>query len=229
MQQIPIYVGYDPREPVAYSAFVSSVIRRTDPNGVSFHAIAGARDDASNVFGKARFCVAERQGFKGWAIWADGDMLCRADIRELWGLRESGYDVMVVKHEYSTKHPIKYLGAPNDDYPRKNWSSLMLIDCGNFPWRKVDSEYVGEASSKHLHRFEFLKDERIGDLPKEWNWLVSEYEYNPEAKLAHFTIGLPSWYPKCDYADEWREELKAMNYYEPWVDSFDDTVLVSER
>ena len=105
----------------------------------------------------------------------------------------------------------------------------MLINCANYPWKKITPDYVKKATGKHLHRFEFLKDERIGDLPKEWNWLVSEYEYNPEAKLAHFTIGIPPLYPKCDYSDEWRAELKDTMHVEPWVDSYDDTVMVSER
>ena len=138
---------------------------------------------------------------------------------------------MVVKHNYSTKHPVKYLGQRNDDYERKNWSSLMLIDCANHPWKKITPDYVSKATGKHLHRFEFLKDDRIGDLPKEWNWLVGEYPFNQEAKLAHFTIGLPCWkkYKDWDYSQEWRDELKDSTHYDPWIDTYDDTVMVSER
>ncbi len=226
---IPIYVGYDPREAIAYHAFCHSVLSRTKAQ-VTFTPVTGEQRDGSNAFIYARFLVPHMQGYKGWAIWADGDMLCRSDIAELWNLREAGCDVMVVKHDYSTKHPVKYLGQRNDDYPRKNWSSLMLIDCGNTIWRKLTPEYVASATGSHLHRFEFIKqDSRIGDLPKEWNWLVSEYEHNPEAKLAHFTVGLPTWYPKCDYADEWRAEVKAMTHFDPWTDTYDDTPQASER
>lgn len=157
-------------------------------------------------------------------------MLCLADIQELWDLRELGFDVMVVKHNYSTKHQTKYLGQPNQDYERKNWSSLMLINCGNTPWRKITPEYVAKSSGKHLHRFEFLKDDRIGDLPKEWNWLALEYDFNPEAKLVHHTIGTPCWQPYSSldpYADLWRREQQQMNYFQPWTP--DDTLEVSDR
>jgi hypothetical protein len=221
---IPIYVGFDSREPVAYHVFCHSVATRTRAE-VSFIPLSGERGDASNSFGKVRFEIAARQRFNGWAIWADGDMLCRTDIAELWKLREPGFDVMLVKHDYSTKHPVKYLGQQNDDYPRKNWSSLMLVDAGNHPWRKVTPEYVAKSTPAHLHRFEFLKDERIGDLDKEWNWLVGEYDHNPQAKIVHFTVGIPPFYPRCDYADEWNQALRAATSNEHW----DETELVSER
>lgn len=229
-QEIRVFVGFDPKEAVAYSVFCHSVLARTKAQ-VSFTPITGKQRDASNVFAYQRFCIPWMCGFKGRAIWADGDMLCRGDIAELWEMSELGCDVSVVKHEYSTKHPIKFLGQQNHDYPRKNWSSLMLFECGNYPWRKITPEYVERAKGSHLHRFEFLKDERIGDLPKEWNHLVGEQDYNPDAKIAHFTIGTPCWrkYADWDYADEWRREYEAMTHFEPWVDTFDDTPMVSER
>lgn len=229
--QIPVFVGFDPNESVAFHVFCHSVLKRTRAQ-VSFIPLCGEQvPGASNRFNKIRFEIAERLGFKGWGIWADGDMLIRADIEELWDMREKDCDVMVVKHDYSTKHPTKFLGQSNEDYPRKNWSSLMLVNAGNYPWRKVTKEYVDASTPTHLHRFEFLKDERIGELPKEWNWLVGEYPFNPDAKLLHMTIGLPCWskYKDCDYADEWRAELADTIYFRPWEDSYDDTPVVSER
>lgn len=227
---IPIFVGYDKRESIAYSVFCHSVLRQTKEQ-VCFIPISGEQRDGSNSFIYERFTIPHRMGYKGWALWADGDMLCRGDIKELWDLREHDCDVMVVKHNYSTKHPTKYLGQRNEDYERKNWSSLMLINCGNYPWRKITPEYVSKATGSHLHRFQFLKDERIGDLPKEWNWLVGEYDLSLEAKLVHFTIGLPCWkqYSKWDYAAEWRTEVQRMNHFESWEDSYDDSPVVSER
>ena len=222
--EIPIYVGFDPREAVAFHVFCHSVLSRTRSQ-VSFTPVCGARDDASNTFSRARFKVPEMQGYRGWAIFADGDMLCRSDITELWDLRESGNEVMVVKHDYQTKHPVKYLGQRNEDYPCKNWSSLMLMDCGNAVWRRPSYQELLKGPTGLLHRFAFLDDERIGELPKEWNWLVSEYPCNSQAKLVHYTIGIPPFYPSCDYSAEWFNEMRAMTYHEHW----DDTALVSER
>ena len=222
--EIPVYVGYDPREAVAYHVFCHSVLSRTRAQ-VSFTPVCGTQDDASNTFSKARFKVPEMQGYRGWAIFADGDMLCRADIEELWAQRKSGYDVMVVKHEYKTKHPVKYLGARNEDYPNKNWSSLMLIDCGNMIWRRPAYKALFDGPAGLLHRFSLLEDDRIGELDPTWNWLVSEYPHKADAKLVHYTIGIPPFYPSCDYSSEWFNEMRAMTGHEHW----DQTELVSER
>lgn len=226
MDQIRLFVGKDPRETVGYHVFVESVLSRTDPNLVSITALTGEQGDSSTTFSKARFHVPELCGYRGWAIWADGsDMLCRADIRELWDLRRPGYDVMIVPHDYRTKYPVKFLGQLNENYPRKNQSSLMLMDCGNAVWRRPEYKAMLNGPAGHLHRFEFLDEERIGHLPAEWNWLVSEQPFSKDAKIAHFTIGIPPFYPRCDYSDEWNGALRTVNTYEHW----DQAELVSQR
>jgi lipopolysaccharide biosynthesis glycosyltransferase len=169
--------------------------------------------DGSNAFIYSRFLVPHLQAYRGWAMFADGDMLCRADISELWALRSDSDAVMVCKHDYRTKHKQKYLGTdmqcPNVDYPRKQWSSVMLINCEHPENRILTPAYVMAASGRTLHRFEHLRDEDIGSLPLAWNHLVGEYEYDPEAKLVHFSIGVPAIqaYAHCDYAKEWFETL----------------------
>lgn len=104
---------------------------------------------------------------------------------------------MVVKHAYETQHERKYLGTPmesdNLDYPRKNWSSLILWNCGHRANRILTRDFVAEAGGKFLHRFEWLKDDLIGELPLEWNWLVGEYEDNADVKIAHHTLGIPAF------------------------------------
>lgn len=209
---ITVFVGYDPREAVGYSVFCHSVLTRTRAKVCFVPVRGGERRDGSNDFIYARFLTAWVMGFKGRAIWADGDMLCRGDIEELPDLLPPNRDVAVVKHDYKTKHPRKYLGAPNADYPRKNWSSLMVLDCATYPWRKFTPDFVRQASGAELHRFSFFDDDRIAELPAKWNHLVGEFEPNPAAKIAHFTIGLPCWapYDSWEFADEWRAEREAM-------------------
>ena len=56
--------------------------------------------------------------FKGWAIFADGDMVCLSDIKILRSYFDPNKAVAVVKHDYKTKHK-KYFGQKNEDYPRK--------------------------------------------------------------------------------------------------------------
>lgn len=216
MEQLRIFVGFDPREVVAYHVFCNSVLRRTKAN-VSFTPVRGERRDGSNDFIYARFRVAEMAGFRGWALFADGDMICRTDIAELFEFADPiGTDVMLVKHAYQTKFPVKYLGQKNEDYPRKNWSSLMLVNCAAAAWQRMNAERIAKMSGSELHQFTFLDDDRMGGLPAEWNWLVGEYPYNTDAKIAHFTVGTPCWpeFSDWDYADEWSAEREAVLDFE---------------
>lgn len=209
---IPVFVGYDQREAVAYSVFCHSVLTRTKAR-VAFYPMRGDVVHGSTTFNPERFKVAKEMGYRGWAIWADGDMLCRADIEELMDFADPYCDVLVAKHRYQTKHSTKFLGQPNPDYPKKNQSSLMLINCGQASWQRIEQK---QYTLSQLHRFEFVDEARIGELPLDWNWLVGEYDYNPAAKLVHFTIGSPCWqeYADCDYAEEWHRELAAMTHHQ---------------
>jgi len=210
-------VGTDEREQVGLHVFCSSVWRHASvPVAITPISHKGL-SDGTNAFTLSRFLVPFMRGYKGVAIWADGsDMLCRADIAELAALFDPFKAVQVVKHDYQTRHPVKYLGQKNYDYPRKNWSSLMIINCAHFGWRNIRPDSIADMPGTELHRFNFLKDEQIGELPKEWNYLVEEPNQATDAKIAHFTVGLPVWYPQHRYADEWFAEKDKMNYSQPW-------------
>jgi lipopolysaccharide biosynthesis glycosyltransferase len=213
---IELYVGFDPREALAYHVFCQSVIERTSMP-VSFKPLAlsvlrtyeETHTDGSNQFIYTRFLVPALQDFAGWAVFVDGDMVCTRDMAELWALRDSRYAVQVVRHpDYKTKHPVKYIGTTmetvNASYPRKQWSSVVLWNCAHPSNRVLTPSYVQKATGSHLHRFEWLKDEEIGALPPEWNALIGEQEHDNPA-VAHYTLGVPGieHYRDCDHADLW--------------------------
>lgn len=171
--------------------------------------------DGSNAFIYSRFLIPYLMGYKGWAIFADGsDMLCRGDIAELWAMRDVFKAVQVVQHDYRTTRPVKYIGTPletkNEDYPRKNWSSLMLINCGHERWAGITPAAVAKMTGAQLHRFDFIEDKFVGALPPEWNWL-DEYPENSRAKILHYTTGIPAFehYKDANGADEWRQSKRA--------------------
>lgn len=211
---IPIFIGFDKREAVAYHVCQQSIIENCSrPDLLSFHAVTGERRDGSNDFIYSRFLVPYRMGYKGWAIFMDGDMVVRGDICDLWARRSLLTGVQVVKHEdYETRFPVKYLGAPNENYHRKNWSSVILWNCGFFPNRKLTPKYVADATGSHLHRFEWLEDEEVGNLPSGWNRLVLEQDVQESDSLLHYTIGTPCFdeYAKCDRSEEWHAVYKRM-------------------
>ena len=221
MTPIPVFVGYDPREAIAYHTCVNSIIRHASqpvaiiPIALNlFQDYKETHTDGSNHFIYTRFLVPHLMGFKGWAIFIDGDMIVRDDMMKLWNLRQLDKDVMVVKHDYQTCMPVKYLGAKNEDYPRKNWSSVILWNCNSFPNRQLTPEFVQTSSGSFLHRFSWLDDDRIGDLPPEWNWLPDEYGPNLNAKLLHYTLGAPCFQEFADtpQGNEWHRERILTEY-----------------
>ena len=220
---LKIFVGFDGKvEPVAYHTFCQSVIEKSSIP-VSFTPLAlntlseykETHTDGSNAFIYSRFLVPYLCGFKGMALFVDGDMICRTDIAEILWEHDQDEAVKVVKHYYQTKHPIKYLGSKNEDYPKKNWSSVMLWNCSHHLNKQLTPRFVMENKGKYLHRFEWLKHEdQVGKLDAAWNWLETEYEYNPDAKLIHHTLGTPCFkdYQSTDYAQEWWETYQRMIY-----------------
>jgi len=221
MTPIPVFVGYDPREAIAYHTCVNSIIRyASQPVAIIpialnlFQDYKETHTDGSNHFIYTRFLVPHLMGFKGWAIFIDGDMIVRDDIMKLWNLQEVDKDVMVVKHDYQTCMPVKYLGAKNENYPRKNWSSVILWNCNSFPNRQLTPEFVQTSSGSFLHRFSWLDDDRIGELPPEWNWLPDEYGPNAHAKLLHYTLGTPCFQEFADtpQGNEWHRERILTEY-----------------
>jgi len=221
MTPIPIFIGYDPREAVAFHVCANSIIRHASqpvaiiPLALNlFQDYTETHTDGSNQFIYSRFLVPHLMGFKGWAIFIDGDMIVRGDIVELWNLRESDKDVMVVKHDYKTRMTEKYLGAKNEDYPRKNWSSVILWNCANHPIQRLTPAFIEKSTGAELHRFSWIKDDRIGELPPEWNWLPDEYGANPDAKLLHYTLGTPCFheFATANMSDEWHRERMLTEY-----------------
>lgn len=218
---VPVFVGYDPREAIAYHVCVNSIIRNASapvaivPVALNlFKDYTETHTDGSNHFVYTRFLVPYLMGWTGRAIFIDGDMIVRGDIIELYNSIGMDKDVAVVKHDYKTRMSEKYLGSKNEDYPRKNWSSVIVWNCASFPNRRLTPEYVSKATGAELHRFTWLDDNRIGELPPEWNWLPDEYGANTNAKLLHYTLGTPCFHEFADtpQGDEWHRERILTEY-----------------
>jgi len=222
MTPIPIFVGYDPREAIAFHTCVNSIIRHASqpvaivPVALNlFQDYKETHGDNSNHFVYTRFLVPHLMSYTGWAIFIDGDMVLRDDIVKLWNMRLEGhYDVLVVKHDYQTRMTEKYMGAKNENYPRKNWSSVILWNCSSWPNRKLTPDFVQSQPGSYLHRFSWLDDNRIGELPIEWNWLPDEFGANDEAKLLHYTLGTPCFTEFADtpQSEEWHSERTLTEY-----------------
>ena len=216
-----VFVGYDPREDIAYQVCKHSIIARSKDAEVYPLKQKELRDAgwytrptdklASTEFTFTRFLVPELANFKGWAVFMDCDMILTTDIKELFAQADDKYAVMCVQHDYTPKEGIKMDGQKQTIYPRKNWSSVMLINCAHPSNARLTQDMVNdtELNGAYFHRFSWLKDEEVGELDHTWNYLVGVYDDIKKPKLIHYTEGGPWFenYRDCDFHAEWKTEL----------------------
>lgn len=227
-----VFVGYDAREHAAFEVACASIRRRsstpvlTHPLSIDHltwllapptHKADGriwcpdSNSHCATDFARSRFAVPFLQR-RGWAVFLDADMLCRADIAELFALADDRFAVQVVKHFYVPGEAIKMDNQPQTFYHRKNWSSVILWNLNHPAHDRLTRERLNLWPGIRLHQFDWLADEEIGDLPPEWNVLVGvdgERRLR-EAKILHYTLGGP-WLPECvgGPADlEWLDEAR---------------------
>ncbi len=218
-----VFFGHEDRLAAGTTAFVHSAIQHARRPiclaPLSRTAVERGLREGTNAFTYRRFLVPWMMQFSGIALFVDGsDMLCRADLNELVDQHLDMYSaVQVVKHDYVSQHPRKYVGtsmeANNVGYARKQWASVMLINCAHFAWRGVDPEFVQNAKPLDLLQLSFIPDRHIGDLPMAWNWLADEHGANHDAKLVHWTAGVPAIlaYRNSPMAEEWHAAIFAAN------------------
>lgn len=217
----PVYVGWDSREDIAYQVCRHSLLRRTSrPLNV-----AALRQDelrrrglyrreadplASTEFTYTRFLVPALMDYRGWALFCDCDFLWLGDPAKLIAMADRQYAVMCVHHDHNPPETMKMDGAVQTRYPRKNWSSMVLYNCGHPANAALTPELVNSESGAFLHRFQWLDDDLIGAVPETWNWLEG-WSRKPDQgapDVVHYTRGGP-WFENwqdVDYGDLWLAE-----------------------
>lgn len=217
---IRVFIGYDPREAVAFGVLSHSIHRRaSQPVSIApvmLSQLQGVYRRERNPlqstdFSFSRFLTPWLCGYEGWAVFMDCDMLMLDDIASLWALRDERFAVQVVQHEHVPREDVKFLGAVQTKYGKKNWSSVMLMNCSRCT--ALTPDYVNAASGLELHQFKWLGDDAlIGELPPRWNHLVGYDAPRTDASLVHFTIGGPYFdeYRDCEYSREWFAEREAL-------------------
>ena len=246
-----IYVGYDPREDLAYRVLKYSAHKHTSgpiniypikqdllrriglyrrawtlgssslpkPNNdsdIQHRDIFDGKPFATD-FSFSRFLVPFLHRLEGWALFMDCDMFFRSDPLELFKkYNDPKYAIYCVQHNYSPTEIIKMYGNEQYQYSRKNWSSVVMYNCGHHGHKNLSVDDISTKPGLWLHNFLWLEDKDIGKLPEEWNWLDGHSPAKLSAKNVHFTRGGPwfrgnVWEPLTDqdeiYAQEW-EKLK---------------------
>jgi hypothetical protein len=217
---IPVFIGYDGRETVAYNVLAHSIqTRASQPVSIAPLMLSQLNGIfkrerhplQSTDFSFSRFLTPYLSGYSGWSVFMDCDMLALEDIAMLWALRDDRYAVMVIQHDHVPKEERKFLNEPQSKYQKKNWSSVMLFN--NARCKALTPDYVNTATGLELHQFKWLGDDHlIGALPNRWNHLVGYDAPRQDAALVHYTLGGPYFdeFRGCEYSTEWFAERDAM-------------------
>ena len=100
-------------------------------------------------------------------------------------------------------------GKPQEFYPRKNWSSLMLFNCSHNSTKNLNPETVSKESPQWLHRMKWCNDHEIGEIDKSYNYLIGYYNDRNKVNAYHFTDGGPWYleYENVENGDKWLDYL----------------------
>jgi len=217
-----VFVGYDSREQIAYDVCEYSILKynrnaRVIPlkqDELREQKLYWRDNDplSSTEFTFTRFLVPHLCNYQDWALFVDCDFLFQINIEEIFALADNRYAAMVVKHDYNPPEGVKMDGQKQLAYPRKNWSSMILWNCGHPNNQKLTTGLVNKETGQFLHRFSWLKDDMIGELNCQYNWLVNHYHEPKDGKpkLIHYTEGGPWFenYQHCEYGYHW-ERMRA--------------------
>jgi lipopolysaccharide biosynthesis glycosyltransferase len=197
-----IFIGYDPRQPIAYNVLQFSIMRRASvPVSITplvKETLPPINRPGLTPFTWSRFLVPYLCNYEGWALFLDTDMMVRDDIANLFKLIDPQYSVMVSKNALAFE-----------------WASAILFNCAKC--KILTPEFINETKVG-LHNMAWLPEQEVGGFPGEWNHLVGYDEERDDARLIHYTQGIP-WFPetaKCEYADLYHREWQAFVHTESW-------------
>ena len=227
---INFFVGYDSKEDIAYRICKYSLIKRASSN-VKVTSLKLDELTAKNLYTRivdplastqftySRFLVPYLMNYNGWAVFCDCDFVFLEDVNILFKNLDKSKAVYCVQHDYTPKEKHKMDGQKQTIYPRKNWSSFMIVNCSHPSTKSLTIETVNKESGAYLHQFKWCKDDEIGSLDERWNWLEgwTSNHNNSKPFAIHYTRGGP-WFSEwqdVEFAEEWineRNEYLSIKY-----------------
>ncbi len=195
---LKVFIGFDPRQPVAFQVCAQSVWEHASKPveivRLDLRTLPITRRGLTE-FTYSRFLVPYLSNFEGRSLFLDSDILVMDDIFKLESpdldLEDFDSEVAFVPH----------MGSRGFER-----ASVMLFAnrlCGHMTPKYVQSEKC----------FDYSWTKNPTPLRKEWNHLVGYDAPNPDAKIVHFTMGIPIWKEtiKSEFAQEWIDTYKRMN------------------
>lgn len=199
LEPLRVFIGYDPRQPLAYNVLQHSIARHSS-KPVSITPLIlnqlPIKRRGLTEFTFSRFLVPYLCGFKGKAVFMDADMVVTGDIAELF--EHGGTDAVSVMQQQ----------------PKFEWASMMLFNCG--ACLTLTPQFIDDTANS---LFDLSWAPYVGEIPPEWNHCVGYQDPKP-AKLLHYTQGLPCW-PETQGLPEdeaWHTENDMMSGTVSWND-----------
>ena len=188
-----VFIGFDPRQPVAFNVCAHSIWENASKPveivRLDLLKIPGFSRRGLTEFTYSRFLVPYLSEFEGHSLFLDSDILVRGDVCELrhGDLRPQ---VSMVQHE------------------KRKFENPSVMLFNNALCKQLTMEYVG---TERMYDMAWVA--HPGMLDPEWNHLVGYDRPNPDAKIVHFTMGIPVWKEtiKSEFAQEWIDCYKRMN------------------
>ena len=193
MTPIQVVIGYDPRQPVAFQVAAQSVWQHaTAPVSITRLALKRLPITRRGLtdFTYSRWLTPWLADYEGVSIFLDSDVLVRGDVTELLAYPLAEPEVPV----FAVQGPRKF-----------EWPSVMVFH--NARCRTLTPEYIEDRAHK---LFDWAWSSTVGALAPTWNHLVGYDVPNPDAKIVHFTQGIPIWTETkgCEFSEEWHTVAK---------------------
>jgi hypothetical protein len=194
---LQVFIGYDTRQPVAFNVLSHSIWKRASrPVSITRLSLSTLpiKRRGLTEFTYSRFLVPFLSDFDGYSLFIDSDSICLTDIYDLlkFIILKPDADVYLVKNP-----KLKF-----------EWASVMLFN--NSKCRILTPDFIDNNANV---LFDFAWTDNIQELPPDWNHLVHYDSPRNDAKLVHFTQGIPCWREtlNSEYTIEWTREFKEMN------------------
>jgi hypothetical protein len=197
MSPLKIFIGFDERQIPASSALTQSILNKSSkPVALTPLVLSSLPITRAGLtpFTYSRFLTPWLCQYEGWALFMDNDTLVMDDIAKLFDFADDRYAIMVNK-----------MIEPFE------WASIMLFNCAHPANKAMTPEFLEDPDQSGApHSFEWLgadKDDLIGAFPADWNHTVGYDKPRDDAKIAHYTMGVPA-HPEidgCEYSEQWHE------------------------
>ncbi len=188
-----IFIGFDPRQPLAYNVLQYSLLGNSSaPLAITPLVLRTLpiKRVGLTEFTYTRYLVPWLCNYTGFALFLDADIVCNADIAELFQCATYEHGVMVAANKPGFERP-----------------AVMLFN--NARCTALTPSFIEHGAPQDLERWAGS----VGEFPSEWAYCVGYNHDDTPPKMVHYTGGIPIWPETQDskFADIWHAYHAGLN------------------